>query len=80
MRYASLPLELGGSTADDMALTTGLAIPIRSKDKISLTVLNIGIEAGRRGKTTEMWLLEKYINVNIGITLNNKWFIKRVYD
>jgi len=79
-KYATLPMVIDGSRSDEMSVTAGLALPFRSKDKLSYTVLNIGVEVGRRGKLEESWLLEKYIKVNVGLTLNNKWFIKRVYD
>ncbi len=79
-RYGNMPLVLNDSPSDEKAITAGVAFPFRSKDKLSFTVLNIGIEAGQRGKLEDQWLQESYIKVNVGLTLNNKWFIKRVYD
>ena len=79
-RYAKMPIVIDNSTSNDMAVSAGMSFPLRSKDKLSYTVLNVGVEFGQRGKLAEKWLLEQYINVNVGLTLNNKWFIKRVYD
>jgi hypothetical protein len=79
-RYASMPLVINGSKSNEMSATAGIAFPFRSKDKLNYTVLNIGFEIGKRGKVTDGWLEEKFINLNVGLTLNNKWFIKRVYD
>lgn len=80
LRYAKMPIVINNSTSNDMAVSAGMSFPLRSKDKLSYTVLNVGVELGQRGKLAEQWLLEQYINVNVGLTLNNKWFIKRVYD
>lgn len=79
-RYGALPIVLDGSRSNVMAVSAGVGIPIRSKDKLNYTVLNIGLEAGQRGKTEGNWIRENFINVNVALTLNNKWFIKRVYD
>jgi hypothetical protein len=78
--YGNLPLVISDSRSDQMAASAGVAFPFRSKDKLTNTVLNIGVEVGQRGKTTDLWIKERFINVHIGLTLNNKWFIKRVYD
>lgn len=79
-RYGSMPIVLNGSRSDIMSASLGFGFPIRSKDKLNYTVLNIGLEAGRRGKIAERWLKENFFRVNVAISLNNKWFIKRVYD
>lgn len=79
-RYANMPLVINNSRANEMSASSGIAFPIRSKDKLSYTVLNIGLEVGQRGKLTDGWLREQFFNVSVGLSLNNKWFIKRVYD
>lgn len=79
-RYANMPLIINDSKANEMSGTAGIGFPLRSKDRLSYTVINIGVEVGQRGKLTDGWLREQFINVNVGLTLSNKWFIKRVYD
>jgi long-subunit fatty acid transport protein len=86
LRYGQLPITLTNRTdnseikLDEVAVSFGVALPIRSKDKLTLTEMNFGAEIGKRGKNITGALLEQYINVHIGLTLNNKWFIKRKYD
>ena len=85
-RYGKIPITLldpitkNEIELDDVAFSFGVALPFRSKDKLNVTEINIGAEIGRRGKNVTGSLLEQYINVHIGLTLNNKWFIKRKYN
>ncbi|HAW51158.1 MAG TPA: hypothetical protein DCX54_02345 [Flavobacteriales bacterium] len=86
LRYGQLPISLTNPNdkseikLDEVALSFGVVVPIRSKDKLTLTEMNFGAEIGKRGKNVTGALLEQYINVHVGLTLNNKWFIKRKYD
>lgn len=80
VRYGKMPIVIDGTKMDEMAISSGVVIPFRSKDKLTITEMNIGAEIGQRGKNTTGLLLERFINVHVGMTLNNKWFIKRKYD
>lgn len=79
-RYGQVPLVINGENPDEFAGSVGVAIPFRTKDKLSYTEMNIGMEIGQRGQNSSQMILEQFINVHVGIALNNKWFIKRVYD
>jgi hypothetical protein len=39
--------------------------------------MNIGFEWGKRGTTAADLIEEKYFRVNIGLSLNDRWFQKR---
>ena len=79
-RFGQMPIVINNTRSNEMAASAGIAFPFRSKDKLSNTVLNIGVEVGQRGQLTDQWVQERFINIHVGLTLNNKWFIKRVYD
>ncbi len=57
----------------DFGITFGLGLPaIRG-----ISNLNLGLELGQRGKVTTHLVKEQYINLHIGISLNDRWFMKR---
>lgn len=61
------------------AVTAGLSMPIR-RTNMSIGQVNAGFEVGFRGTTKEALLKENFTRFVVGITLNDKWFIKRRYD
>ena len=44
--------------------------------KTSLSNLNLGLEFGKKGTTSNNLVQENYIILNIGFSLNDKWFVK----
>lgn len=61
------------------AVTAGLSMPIR-RTNLSIGQVNAGFEVGTRGTTKEGLLRENFTRFVVGITLNDRWFIKRRYD
>lgn len=58
------------------AVTLGASIPFkRFTDRI-----HTGLEIGRRGTETNGLFRETFIKFSLGVSLNDKWFIKRRYD
>ncbi len=58
------------------AVTAGLSLPFkRSADR-----LHTAVEVGRRGTETNGLLRENFVRFSLGISLNDKWFVKRKYD
>jgi len=79
-RYSTMAININDQLLDEVAASVGMTIPFRSKDKLTFAELNVAAEFGQRGRDEDQMLLEKFINVQIGLTLSNKWFIKRKYD
>ena len=80
LRFGNMPIDINGVKMQEYAVSGGLVIPFRSKDKLTFTEFNIGAELGQRGKDISGALLEQFLVVHVGLTMNNKWFIKRKYD
>jgi hypothetical protein len=38
------------------------------------------LEGGNRGTKKDNLVLEKYIKITLGFTINDRWFIKQKYD
>jgi len=59
-----------------LAVTAGASFPFRrSTDRI-----HTGLEIGTRGTQTAGLIKENFVRFSLGISLNDKWFIKRRYD
>ena len=56
--------------------TVGASLPFkRSTDRI-----HIALEFGKRGTESDNLVKENYFRLHLGISLNDRWFIKRKYD
>ncbi len=71
--FKNTGMNIYNEDISDFGITFGLGLPAIRK----ISNLNIGIELGQRGKITDHLVQEKYINLHIGISLNDRWFIKR---
>lgn len=58
------------------AVTFGFGLPF----KRSTDMINTAFEIGRRGTEANGLFKESFVRCTVGITLNDKWFIKRRYD
>ena len=61
------------------ALTAGFGYPIR-RTNLSIGQVNFALEIGSRGTTNNGLVKETYKRFCVGLTLNDKWFVKRKYD
>ena len=71
--YKSTGMRLYDTPITDFGITFGLSLPAIK----GISNLNLGVELGQRGKITNRLVKEQYINFHIGLSLNDRWFIKR---
>jgi hypothetical protein len=76
LRYDKTGLVVRESEINNFGITFGLGLPLGG----GFSNLNIGFEAGRRGTTVANLVEENYFKVNIGLSLNDRWFLKRRID
>lgn len=64
------------------AFTAGGSFPLTSLQRLrgEYVVLNAGLEFGARGNKQSYSVRENFTRVNIGISMNARWFQKRSYD
>jgi hypothetical protein len=74
--YTQTFLQLKNTQLNDYGITFGIGFPIARKS----SMLNIAFEIGERGTTSNNLIQEQYVNLRLGFTFNDKWFIKRKYD
>ena len=77
-----LPYQPGGKTLYDRAVSWGFAFPMPTASALESTTLSLGFTYGQRGNTDVLSsgasnVQESYIRGQLGVTLNNRWFIKR---
>ena len=74
--YGNDYVKLRDTKLDVYAATAGVSLPFRrSADRIHLA-----LEAGRHGTESNNLVQENFFKLHLGISLNDKWFIKRKYD
>lgn len=73
------PLQLNGVQLKSQAFTVGLGYPI-VRTLRSIGQINAAFELGKRGTLDAGLVQENYSRFSIGVTLNDRWFLKRRYD
>ncbi|NDP26199.1 MAG: hypothetical protein GZ087_02045 [Flavobacterium sp.] len=75
-KYEKTGLIVNSTSINDVGMTFGLGLPILG----SLSNTNIGFEFGKKGTTSNNLVQENYFNISIGVSLNDKWFVKSKYN
>jgi hypothetical protein len=79
---ASTYLQFNDIQLKQYGIGFGIGIPLLNS--LSFSLLNVGVEAGKRGSLESGLIEESFININVGLTIsphrNDPWFIKRKYD
>jgi hypothetical protein len=81
---AQMPFRPDGQIMYDRAVSWGFAFPLPTATPLEATTISLGFTYGIRGNTNTFGALresnvqENYIRAQFGVTLNNRWFIKRL--
>ena len=76
LRYENTGLVIQDKSITDFAANIGLGMPLGG----TFTNINIGLEIGKRGTKYYNLVEENYINLSVGLSLSDKWFVKRKFD
>lgn len=82
LSLGQLPYQPGGKMLYDRAVSWGFGFPLPTASPLEATTISLAFTYGVRGNTdmlssTASNVQENYIRGQLGITLNNRWFIKR---
>jgi hypothetical protein len=81
IRYAQTALELKNTPLTEYGLSLGVGLPVgRNFILQNFSMVNIGIEIGQRGTTTNGLIKENFLKATVGFTINDKWFQKPKFD
>lgn len=79
---ASTYLQINDTQLKQYGIGFGIGVPLINS--LSFSLLNVGVEAGKRGSLDSGLIEESFINISLGLTIsphrNDPWFIKRKYD
>ena len=73
-RYEKTGLIIQNESINDYGMNFGIGLPI------TYSKINIGVEFGKKGTTSNGLIEENYFNLSIGLSLSDKWFRKRKID
>ncbi|WP_111682172.1 hypothetical protein [Winogradskyella tangerina] len=76
--YSNTGLVIKDQPINEFGISFGLGLPVGSRSLFSNA--NIGVEYGQRGTTNENLIQENFINFNLSLSLNSRWFKQRKYN
>ena len=76
LRYENTGLIIENQSIKDFAGNIGLGLPLSG----TFSNINIGLEIGKRGTKYAGLIEENYINISVGLSFSEKWFVKRKYN
>lgn len=79
VRYSNSYISVNDVDLNEYGITFGLGLPLR-RTGTSIPTINLGVEYGKRGQQTNGMIEENFVNFNVGIIINDKWFQKRKYN
>ncbi|MFD2743491.1 MULTISPECIES: hypothetical protein [Sphingobacterium] len=81
LRYNQTEVTLNNRRVNDMAISAGFGIPLAQKSfGRTFSMLNITGEFGQRGTLQNNLVRERYINIHLGFTINDTWFVRGSID
>lgn len=73
--YEETPYIYNNEQIKDFGINFGVSLPVRN-----FSSLNLAFKAGQRGTTDNNLIKEQYFKVYLGVTFNDKWFVRRKFD
>lgn len=78
MRFEKTGLNIENESIKEFGISFGVGLPVGELSSFSNA--NIGLEIGQRGTTNSNLIQESFINIQLSLSLNDRWFVKRKYD
>lgn len=75
-RHENTGLVVNSESIKDTAFTLGLGFPVGTL----FSNANVGFEVGKRGTINSGLVQENYMNLSVGLSFNDKWFVKRKFN
>ena len=75
-RFENTGIVIQNEDINEFGISFGVGLPVGRK----FSNVNIGFEYGSRGTTNNNLVKENFVNLNLSLSLNDKWFQKRKID
>lgn len=76
IRFEDTGLKINNESINEFGISFGVGLPVGR----FFSNANLGIEVGKRGTTNQNLVEENFINFQISLSLNDRWFVKRKYN
>ncbi|MGC1204259.1 MAG: hypothetical protein WA839_05145 [Flavobacteriaceae bacterium] len=76
LRYEKTGLNINNLSINEFGISFGIGLPVGN----GISNANLGFEIGKRGTTNSNLIQENFINFQLSLSLNDRWFQKRKYD
>ena len=76
MRFENTGLVLKNESINEFGISFGVGLPVGN----IFSNANLGFEIGKRGTTNSNLIQENFVNFQLSLSLNDRWFNKRKYD
>lgn len=74
-KYDKTFVQVGNDDINQYAVTFGFGFPL-PRNRSSFYKINLSTELGNRGTLANNLVRDRYVNIHLGFTLNDKWFQK----
>ena len=75
LRYKNGGLYVNDQQINEIGLNFGFGIPLAG-----VSSANLGFEIGQRGTKKASLIKEKFFSIRLGVSLNDLWFIRSLYN
>lgn len=75
LHYEQTCFDIYNTTINRYGMSLGIGLPIPR----AMTSLNLAFDFGKMGTTANNLIEESYFNISIGVSIRDKWFVKRRY-
>jgi len=76
IHFENTGLEINNETINEFGISFGVGLPVGKW----FSNANLGLEVGRRGTTNQNLIQENFVNFQLSLSLNDRWFEKRKYN
>ena len=76
LRYDQTYLKINGNSINEFGISFGVGLPMPRTQ----STLNMGLEVGQSGTTADGLIRETFVNFTVGISISERWFVKRRYN
>jgi hypothetical protein len=76
--FSDTGLVIKDESIKEFGISFGLGLPVGNRSLFSNA--NFGLEYGQRGTTKQNLIKENFVNFNVSLSLNSRWFAKRKYN
>jgi hypothetical protein len=78
--YKKVGLRINGSEIMEYGVTLGWGIPLKRVYRDRVPSAEVAVIFGQRGSLANSLTQERFIAARIGLTISDRWFIKRKFD